>query len=151
LTAIACFHSTVGGSIGVMCQRHRLQRDKLLTGSFGSEASCKYELVDAGFYKVGGPRHDFNLEAFLVHSTRRKGLFGAGTRLVTHDLRTYYTLYLLCTTTSVHYQGAAAKADAIGEHWIESGAVDIIRDQQLKHMQLGKQQLKQMKRRAVLK
>jgi len=70
---------------------------------------------------------------------------------VTHDLRMYYTLYFLCTITSVHYQGAAAKADAIGEHWIESGAVDIIRDQQLKHMQLGKQQLKQMKRRAVLK
>ena len=60
------------------------------------------------------------------------------------DLRTYYTLYFLCTITSVHYQGEAAKADAIGAHWIESGAVDTIGEQQLKHMQLGKQQLKQL-------
>ena len=67
-----------------------------------------------------------------------------GTRLVTHDLRTYYTLYFLCTITSVHYQGKAAKADAIGAHWIESGAVDTIGEQQLKRMQLGKQQLKQL-------
>lgn len=45
-------------------------------GQLWSEASCKYELVDAGFYKVGGPRHDFNLEAFLVHSTGEKGCLG---------------------------------------------------------------------------
>jgi len=47
-------------------------------GQLWSEASCKYELVDAGFYKVGGPRHDFNLEAFLVHSTGEKGCLGRG-------------------------------------------------------------------------
>jgi len=82
------------------------------------------------------------LKHFWYIQQEKRAVWG-GTRLVTHDLRTYYTLYFLCTITSVHNQGAAAKAYAIGEHWIESGAVDTIGEQQLKHMQSGKQQVKQ--------
>lgn len=60
---------------------------------------------------------------FWYIQQEKRAVWG-GTRPVTHNLHIYYTLYILCTITSVHYQGAAAKADAIGEHWIESGAVD---------------------------
>ena len=37
-----------------------------------------------------------------------------GTRLVLHDLRTYYILYCLCVITRGHSQGAAVEYDHRG-------------------------------------
>jgi len=54
-----------------------------------------------------------------VYVHYRSGTYRGGTRLVTCDLCTYYTLYCVCVITSRHSQGAAVEADIIGEQQLK--------------------------------
>jgi len=74
----------------------------------------------------------------------RSGTYRGGTRLVTCDLCTYYTLYCVCVITSRHSQGAAVEADIIREQQLKR--TQSCREQQLKCKadKILEQQLKQM-------